>query len=362
MNVKVRSGMRVVLAIAVKDITDAIKNKSILSQIFTLAFIIVLYRFLPSLSNGDANPKLALYDAGSSRLVQDLKESTDFNLIETTSRTALEDYVENRDTVVLGLVLPDNFNQWSGAGEGIDLEGYVVHWASDSEVAEVESFFEEELSEWAGVPVRIHTDGNIVYTKPDSRGLGFLTSLSAVLVMVIAGAFIVPLLMLEEKQNRTLDALLVSPADPVLVVIGKALSGGFYCLLAVAAVFVLYHALIVHWGLALLAALLGMHFVVGVGLLLGSVFEMKQQLTLWGFIVINILGVPLFLSLMDELLPTGIAAILHAVPTVALMKVIRVSFSKEATLAIIGPEMALVLGSTVLILAAVAWIVRRSDR
>jgi ABC-2 type transport system permease protein len=362
MIVRMRSEMRVVLAIAAKDITDAFKNKSILSQIITLAFIIVLYRFLPLFSNGDALPRLALYDAANSHLVADLRESTEFDLVETTSQTALEDYVEDRDTVVLGLVLPPGLDARFDAGEGIDLEGYVVHWASASQIAKVKSFFEEELSELAGFPVRIHMEGNIVYVKPDSRGLGFLASLSAVLVLVIGGVFIVPLLMLEEKQNRTLDALLVSPADAVLVVVGKALSGAFYCLLAVAVVLALYRGLIVHWGLALLATVSGMLFAVGVGLLLGSLFEIKQQLTLWGFVMVNILGIPLFLSLMDELLPTGIVAILRVIPTVALMKVIRVSFSSQASLAIFGPELAIVLGSALLILAAVAYIVRKADR
>jgi ABC-2 type transport system permease protein len=362
MKPRIREGTRVLFAIAAKDIVDAIKNRSILSQIFTVAFIVVAYRFLPVFSNGDALPRLVLYDAGRSKLVEEMEESTTFDLVDTASQTAMEAYVEDRDTVVLGLVLPSDLDVQVATGSDIELEGYVVHWASHSQVTEVKTFFEKELSELADDSIHIRIDGNIVYTRPDSRGLAFLVSLSAVLVMVIAGAFIVPLLMLEEKQSKTLDALLVSPASPSLVVLGKALSGSLYCSIAGGAVLALNYTLVTQWGFALLAILLGVFFAVSLGLLLGSIFEMKQQLTLWGFVAINILCIPLFLSPMDDLLPAGVMAIMRGVPSVALMKVLRVSFSKGAAWNDFGSELAIVLGGTALLLAAEIWVVRRSDR
>jgi hypothetical protein len=354
--------LRVVFAIAGKDVVDAIKNKSILSQLFTLAFIIVLYKFLPSFENGDGLPQLALYDAGSSRLMADMEDSAAFDLVMMDSQTDMEAYVEDRDTVVLGLVLPTYFDSWLDSGEGIDLEGYVVHWASDSEVTETRTYFERTLSDLAGAPIQIRTDGNIVFSKPDSRGLAFLTSLSAVLVIVIAGVFIVPLLMLEEKQSKTLDALLVSPANPGLIVLGKASSGSIYCLIAAGAALALNHTLVTQWGLAILTAFCGVFFSVSLGLLLGSIFEVRQQLTLWGFVLINVFCIPLFLSLMEDILPAGVMRVVQWMPTVGLMKLFRVSFSNRAPMSILGPELALVLGSTGIILTAVIWVMRRSDR
>lgn len=359
---KVQRNVRVILAIAGKDVVDAIKNKSILSQVFTVAFIVVLYRFLPAFNNGDALPRLAIYDAGSSQLVVDMENSTTFDLVETSSQSAMEAYLEDMDIVVLGLVFPPELDRQINAGEAIQLEGYVVHWASEREITEATDFFEAEIEKLAGRSIRIHTDGNIVYSIPDSRGLSFLVSLSGVLALVIAGAFIVPLLVLEEKQNKTLDALLVSPADPGLVVLGKALSGSIYCMIAAAAVLILNHALVTQWAIAILAAFSGVLFAVSLGLLLGSVFEVKQQLTLWGFLLINILGIPMFLSMMDDIIPAGVMTVIDLIPTVALTKIFRVSFSNNTSLAVFGPELAVVLGSTVLVLAAVTWVVRCSDR
>jgi ABC-type Na+ efflux pump permease subunit len=362
MKSRVKRNLRVVFAIAGKDMVDAIKNKSILSQLFTLAFIIVLYKFLPSFENGDVLPKLALYDAGASKLVAGMEDSAAFDLVMTDSQAGMEAYVEDRDSVVLGLVIPSDFDFWVNSDERIELDGYVVHWASDSEVTETRNFFEGQLSDLIGAPIQIRVDGNIVYTRPDSRGLSFLVSLSAVLVMVIAGVFIVPLLMLEEKQSKTLDALLVSPADPGLIVLGKAFSGSIYCLIAAGVVLALNHTLVTQWGLAILTVVCGVFFSVSLGLLLGGIFEVKQQLTLWGFVLLNVFCIPLFLSMMEDILPAGVMMGIHAIPTVGLMKLFRVSFSNSAPMSILGPNLALVVGSTGFVLAAVIWVMRRSDR
>jgi len=356
MNSKVKGDLRVILAIAEKDIIDAIKNKSILSQVLTVAFI------LPTFEQGDELPLLAVYDTGSSSLVAALETSASLDLVEFSTREAMQAWIEDGDIVVLGLVLPPELDEKIQVGDAISLEGYGVHWASDKKIAETKEFIEAELSRLVGQPTEIHTEGNIVYSIPNSRGLSFLVALSAVLALIIAGVFIVPILMLEEKQNKTLDALLVSPADPRLVVMAKALAGSVYCAIAAAAVLILNHALVTHWPLAIVAALSGVLFSVAVGLLMGSRFEVKQQLTLWGFMLINLLGIPMFLSMMDDIIPAGGMAVINLLPTVALMRVFQVSFSNNASFKIFGPDLAIVLVGTTLVFAIVVWVIRRSDR
>lgn len=359
---KVQRNFRIILAIAWKDLVDAVKNKSIFSQLLTVAFIIVLYRLLPTFESGDALPRLVLYDAGSSQWVAELEERTAFDLVVRDSQTAMEAYVEDWDTVALGLILPFDFDNHVSSGDEIELEGYVIHWASEKETVETIDFFESEITRLVGRPIHIHSDGNVVYSIPDSRGFSFLTSLSAVLVLVIAGTFIVPILVVEEKQNKTLEALLVSPADPNLVLLGKALSGSIYCIIAVGAVLLLNHSVVTQWWLSILAALCGAAFTVAVGLVLGSIFEVKQQLTLWGFVLINVLGIPMFLSLMEDIIPTNIMTIIHMIPTVALAKIFRVSFSNDTSFHLYDSELVIVLGGIGLVIAALVWTTHRLDR
>ena len=68
---KLRNFAQVTWAIAGKDISDAIKNKTILANLITIMLVVIFYRFLPALEGQDALPALMVYDRGqSSRAAQ----------------------------------------------------------------------------------------------------------------------------------------------------------------------------------------------------------------------------------------------------------------------------------------------------
>ena len=167
--------------------------------------------------------------------------------------------------------------------------------------------------------------------------------------------------MLEERETKTLEALLISPASSSLVVISKALTGLFYCLTAAALVLAFNASLVVHWGVIVLATLCGSLFTISIGLLLGSVFERQQQLSVVIFILVQPLLLPVGLSLLFDLLPETVITILNWIPTVALARVFRLSLLDSTSISQYGPDLAFVAGSGVLILAIVAWVVRRSE-
>ena len=354
--------LRISWAIAAKDIVDAIKNKTTLSLILTALFLVLFYRWLPSLESGQALPRLAVYDAGGSQLMTALRESRQIDLVEVPSEERMKWYVADRDAVVLGLVLPAGLDQAQASGEEIELDGYVVHWASEVAAQQKRAFFQDQLGELAGRPLRISIEGHTVYTLPDSRGMAFLVSVTLVIAILAVGAILVPHLMIEEKQAKTMEALLVSPAGTGQLLAGKALAGLFYCLSAVGVVLALNTGIITHWGLAVLAALCGSLLTVAVGLLLGSLLEVRQQMTIWAFVVFIPLLIPVFLSIEPQLVPASVQSVLPYVPTVAVARAVRVSLGEQAPLGLYGPPLAIVLGWAALILGGVAWAVRRSDR
>ena len=114
--------------------------------------------------------------------------------------------------------------------------------------------------------------------------------------------------------------------------------------------------------MAILIAVAGSLFTVALGLLLGTIVELAQQLTLWGFVVLSALLLPPFMTIMSDILPDWVSTAIHWIPTVVLVDIFQMSCAKSAPLAEYGPGLALVIGSAVLILAAVTWYVRRSDR
>jgi ABC-2 type transport system permease protein len=260
------------------------------------------------------------------------------------------------------LVVPPDFDQaWEGPGTP-ELEGYVLHWVNESDAEELKSDIEGEITEIIGQPVRIHTEGNIIQAQSDYLGLSFLTSIGLVIVITMIGISFTVNLMFEEKQTKAIDALLVSPASSEQVVMAKFLTGLLYCLIGSAFVLALNHSIIIHWWLVILGIIIGSFFTVGLGVLMGSIFEVRQQLMLWGFLIFIPLLLPLFLSIMSDILPKTLVDVFSWLPTIALDRVFRISFSAHAPLSQFGPQLLLVACYAVLFFTLVVWVLRRSDR
>ncbi|MBN1658687.1 MAG: ABC transporter permease [Anaerolineae bacterium] len=359
---RVREALRIIWAISAKDIVDAIKNRTTLSVLLTTLFVVVVYRFLPLLTGDHDLTNLLVYDADNSRLVAALEESLYLQVYEYPSLHRMEHALRSGDVPELGLVIPVGVDAALAAGQPVELAGYTLHWVSQEDAGALRTLVEGEIHDLTGQTVHISLEGNRAYPGADSTGSAFLTAFALIYVTTIVGMTLVPHLMIEEKENKTMAALLVSPAGAGQIVLGKALTGLFYTLLSVGVVFALNAAFIVNWPLALLATLCGAALGVALGLLLGSTIEVKQQVSLWAWLLILPLLIPVFLSMMESILPQAAVSVIRWVPTVALSRVFRVSFSDSAPLAQFGPELALVAGCALLVGAAVVWAVRRSDR
>ena len=320
--------LRIMWAIAAKDIVDAIKNKTTISIIVGVAFLMLSGQALPLLLKLKSIPSVVVYDAGESGLVAELKKSDDLGLRAARSQQEMQDAVGAAASPLLGLAIPANFDQTLETGGPVELAGYFVHWISPADAAEVEIFFEEKLTQVVGKQVRINTKGRAVYPVPDGGGHPFMVAMSLVTaILTICGA-IVPFLMIEEKETHTLDALLVSPASIGQVVAGKATAGTFYGLMAAGVVFAFNLRMVAHWEVALLAALCGTLFAVAVGLLLGSLFDNPGSMNLWFGAALVVLLMPMFLvNTLGANAPAILRTIMSWIPSVLLIKVILISFS-----------------------------------
>lgn len=355
--------LRIMWAIAAKDIVDAIKNKTTISIIVGVAFLMLSGQALPLLLKLKSIPSVVVYDAGESGLVAELKKSDDLGLRAARSQQEMQDAVGAAASPLLGLAIPANFDQTLETGGPVELAGYFVHWISPADAAEVEIFFEEKLTQVVGKQVRINTKGRAVYPVPDGGGHPFMVAMSLVTaILTICGA-IVPFLMIEEKETHTLDALLVSPASIGQVVAGKATAGTFYGLTAAGVVFAFNLRMVAHWEVALLAALCGTLFAVAVGLLLGSLFDNPGSMNLWFGAALVVLLMPMFLvNTLGANAPAILRTIMSWIPSVLLIKVILISFSGSVPWGEVLTNLGAILGCTGLLLALVVWRVRRSDR
>jgi ABC-type transport system involved in multi-copper enzyme maturation permease subunit len=350
--------LRIIWAVAAKDVLDAVRSRTTLSILIMVPVLLLAYRWLPHLYS-PAGTRLVVYDMGHSPLIVALENDPDLRLYPVASMQELASDVTAMPMSVLGLILPADVDQSLASGDKLELAAYVAPWTSRSAATTLASDLETRLSGLVGQVVRIEIQDEPVYPTPDSMGpvRNVAVALATLVVLVTVG--LVPYLMLEERQTRTLDSLLVSPATVGQVVAGKALAGTFYGLLAALAAFAVHVAFVSNWGLAILATLSAALLGVSVGLLLGSVTPSTQGLMPRMLVAANLLLAPVFLNAIEPILPQTIQDILRWIPTVALSILFRMSFAQRASPTQVGVNLGLVIGTALVILVLVAWKVRQ---
>ncbi|MBW8011465.1 MAG: ABC transporter permease subunit [Chloroflexi bacterium] len=338
-------------------------GKTTISVIIGVGLLMLSGMALPLLVGLSNVHRAAVQFEGETRLFTDMRSDRELGLIPVDSLDNLKGYISEGTGANLGLVIPPNFDQLLDTNGAVDLEGYYVHWSSQEDVEAERVFYEQQLSEISGSDIRINFGENVIYPEPDADGQPFMTALSATLAIITITIVIVPYLIIEEKETKTMDSLLVSPARISEVVIGKAIAGLVYGLSAAAVVMAFNSNMIVHWEIAILAAVCGTLFAAALGLLMGSLFDNPQSMNLWLGMIMAALLLPVFLAnSMKADWPQAVRFLLTWMPSTAISKVFRISLSGIVPEDQVLLNLGVVVGSATLLLTIVVWKVRRMDR
>ncbi len=344
--------------IARKDIGDALKHKGTRVNILLMLVMVVFFYWVSTVRPWDKSIEVVVYDEGDSGLFEgsiELLDGYEIRHIEVSSPGQMQRNMRHEHW---GLIVPADFEQTLASGGEPVLTGYLL-WVNRGKVAELEALYSAKFSELLGQPVRVEIGDNIVIPSPEIGTT--MVNIHMLFVTLFVAILLVPALMLEEKQTKTLDALLVSPASAGQVVMGKALAGLFYVVLTGGLFFALNWIYITNWGLALLAFLLCAMFSIGLALAVGSLARTSQQLALWLAPVMILLIVPSVFAGFSNLAPS-LKAIFSWLPTTALVQVFQFAMSSHAPLDRLLFDLAIALVSTALVFAVVVWKVRRADR
>jgi ABC-type Na+ efflux pump permease subunit len=344
--------------IASKDILEVLRNKSTLANLLLLLGFVVFFYWASTLRPFDQRIEVVVYGQGDSGLeIEDaeLEDGTSFIFQDADSLEEMKRLLRYEH---LGVVLPADFDQRLAAGEVLDLSGYIM-WAHRPQVSELETEYSEKFSALLDNPVQIEISEDFVVPPYDLETS--MAQLTVFYVILWAAVSLIPHLMLEERWNKTLDALLVSPAGPGEVVLGKALAGLFYILVLSIWFFVFYWAYVSHWGLVLLGFLLTALFCVGIGLLIGNLIQNPQQLGIAGLVVAVTMLLPAIFA-QEPFLNATLKAIFTLLPSAALVYLIRLSFSGPAPLSALLFNLGIAVVSIAVVYAIIVWQVRRSDR
>ncbi|MBE0687037.1 MAG: ABC transporter permease [Anaerolineaceae bacterium] len=355
-----RDIVNIIWTIASKDIVDALKNKVVVSMIIVLSIMLFVPKMLPLLFEQVQTP-LPIYDMGDSSLLTELRNNSDISVQVMHSEQELRYALCSSMYPLIGLLIPEDFDQNFPTDAQVELQGYVC-WGKRYQVSELQPKLEEMLSRSLGRSVFIHIEGNILY--PPSDGFLYLSmaTVNSVLMILMMGIFLVPSLLFEEKETKTIQALLVSPASIGQVVVGKALAGSFYILVTALMIFTISWTDVIHWNMVVLFVISGGIFSVAVGLILGSFYEKQLDMVGWmPALLILLVGSVLVIMLGTEL-PKLAENILPWVPSVALAEIYRTAFSETIPFTRVLNDLWIVLSVSLPLYAIVIWKIRRSDR
>ena len=349
----------VVAAIARKDIVDAIRNRYLLAALMTPVFVAVLFRILLPGIGGLNNLTIVVHDPGGSRLVAQLRAAPQINLIQASSAEGLPNEVE-KSKAVGGLVVPLNFNADVAAGKQPEVTAYVNNKKSDIQQGVLRQVLEQQvLALVEPIPARLSwVDVGREADAPPQAPFNLNQMLFPLLLLItfgMSGALVVPLLLVEEKEKRTLDFLLTSPATLSEIVTGKAFTGVVYSALIAGVLIAINYKLIGNWPLTLLTLLAGLVLIVAIGLFMGSLFQNTMQVNTWASLVLMVLLAPSFPT---PGLPVALETASRLIPTYYFVEALRMSLAGTSSPKLWG-NLAVVLGCTVLALFAATWGLRR---
>ena len=356
----IAENLRIVWAITAKDLTDALKNKNILTLVVTCVLVVVMYRYLPALMAEDEPPALLVYDEAESQFAASLWESPALSFYGYPSKADMLYFLGNGEVPELGLVIPAGFDAAVQAGKAPQLQGYALELFDDAEVLALKRAMEDEFAYLLGVPVSISIER--IPLQVESSGLTVMPALGFVFVSLMVGMLVIPHMMIEERERKTIDALMVSPASGTHIVLAKALTGLIYTLVILAIALAFNWALIEHAWLFLLAGGLGALFSISLGILLGLGIQTRQQLVLWAWVVLIPLLLPVMFSLMDELFPKWLIQIFRWIPTAAMFRAFRTSMAAATPLEYFAPQLLVLVVGAALLLVVDIRLMRGLDR
>src|SRR4029079_686072 len=207
---------RVVSAFAQKDIVDAIRNRYLLGALLKPVFVAVLLRILlPGISN--LNFTVVVNDPGGSGFASELRAMPQMKVITAASAEGVANELE-KSKAVGGLAIPANLDADIAAGKQPELVVYVNNKQNDIEQAMFRQLVERQFltSVKERLPAHltwVDVNKEVSGEAPALNVNQMLLPMLLLLTFAMAGALVVPLLLVEEKEKRTLDFLLTSPAS-----------------------------------------------------------------------------------------------------------------------------------------------------
>jgi ABC-2 type transport system permease protein len=243
-------------------------------------------------------PRLGIVDEGSSQLVAMARELPSVTTKEYATVSDIREAVES-GVVDMGIVLPEDFDNSVIQGEETEIAAYI--WgeslAKDRTIlgGTIANLIRELAGQEAPVEIQAITLGDEVSIPWSDR----LLPLIVLMAMFMGGLFLPAISVINEKERKTLEALVVTPTTIGDVLVAKGLLGIILSLVMGILILILSQAFGAEPALLMLVLVLGAIMAAEIGLLLGVLVKKTTSL----FAIVKFGGILLYAPAFVYLFP-----------------------------------------------------------
>lgn len=282
--------LNVILAIFRKDLISSVKSKNILIILLTPIFLSILFNSTISLTDNIVVP-IAVYDGGSSTdFVEYLSSTESYDIIITGSADKAEEllYTEKAAAIVF---VPEGFSADLENGFTPSLNITVNPYDAKSVV--FLQTYKDVIMDFAGQDYPVDISLNTPPTGLQSR---FNIPIWVMFTVIFVGMMVLPNTLTIEKEKKTLDAILVSPASVKDVIYGKSFFGLFLTIFISLLIIFINGGFTGNFPVVLFFIVLGSTAFTGLGLLIASYSDNYSSASLLSTICMAPLILPALLA------------------------------------------------------------------
>lgn len=362
---------RLILAIARKDALDILLNKATLSILVSPILLALLFLGIGSLL-GSKTTNVLIYNPGKSGVEQVLKSAyqdikiTYANSPDTVSNAFGPDGTHRNAAYAVGLVVPLDFESSLRTGGHPQLHLFINGDVLSNQQrvllqGAIANYSRNIASPQPPASITVATINPPKVIDTGAYDVSIMYSCTLLLISFYAGTSIVPGILAEEKERKTLRMLMVTPVSFTDVVLGKLLVGLSYQIVLTLTVVGIEGGYMGQIPLILFFTLLGSCFSVSLGLLAGSLFQTTSTAGMFSGITSMIYIAPIFfVGLFYQLLgDTPFTPFIKVLPTYYLADGVTKALESVATWSNLWVDVSVVVGSIVLLLAIATWGLRR---
>lgn len=363
---------RAILAIARKDAIDILLNKTTLTALLSPIILSIIFLFISKVIGGHTTSML-VYNPGQSPVVQVVSKA--FDRVQITNAASADEVNaafgpngSHKDSSYdVGLIVPANFESALQTGSRPQVNLYLNGNSLNNQnniliQAAITSYARQIASPQP--PVSLTTS---FINPPSSTNIGdLLGALYGVVTLVMSfmvGLSLMPGLLIEEKEKKTMRMLMVTPASFTDVILGKLLIALIYQLVLSIVAVAIEGGFTGQVPITLIYMLLGAAMSLSLGLLIGGAFQTASTAGTVG-------GMLMFLYIIPAIFAGPLGPLLNGNPVTQIVKILPTYYiadgaynamQNQGTLSGHLLDMSVLLGTTLVLIALTVWVLRRQS-